>query len=355
MTNESRANAIIGNTLRIIASGEYHPGEELTQKMASYIIELEQKLTDMSVQLANAESKCGELAAENSTIKVMNDCLSEEMRGYESDGAFEGPKMHLLWWKAETPATDAFLAEMRAQGVEMLLASLPAYYTARADIAEFAEFAEFAKEAPVSKINYQALRKAAEKAGKDKWQAKKINGDFFVIRHGSYTRQYGYTTYQSIAEIADKPVREFVALANPATVLALLDELESTTAKCDLWYEKSQDLEAVKKASEKRIAKTNKRNTELTAKIEPMNRCIAELELLKLTELPGRFSLDEARELHTNLVNSYISKAISSEKMKLSNRNNDLAWIKEQLIRAAWFVQASIEAYSAAGISVKGE
>ncbi|MEB0918389.1 hypothetical protein VC891_26775, partial [Citrobacter freundii] len=70
-------------------------------------------------QLANAESKCRELAVENSAIKVMNDCLSEEMRGYESDGAFEGPKMHLLWWKAETPATSAFLAEVRAQGVEM--------------------------------------------------------------------------------------------------------------------------------------------------------------------------------------------------------------------------------------------
>ncbi|WP_072034065.1 hypothetical protein [Citrobacter braakii] len=69
-------------------------------------------------QLSNAESKCRELAAECSTIKVMNDCLSEELRGYESDGAFEGPKMHLLWWKTETPATDAFLAEVRAQGVE---------------------------------------------------------------------------------------------------------------------------------------------------------------------------------------------------------------------------------------------
>jgi hypothetical protein len=40
----------------------------------------------------------------------------------------------------------------------------------------------------VSEINSQALREAAEKAGEDKWQAKKINGDFFVIRHGSYTR-----------------------------------------------------------------------------------------------------------------------------------------------------------------------
>lgn len=82
--------------------------------------ELEQQVLELSVQLANAESKCRELAAvvaENSAIKVMNDCLSEELRGYESDGAFEGPKMHLLWWKVETPATDAFLAEVRASAI----------------------------------------------------------------------------------------------------------------------------------------------------------------------------------------------------------------------------------------------
>ncbi|EQA1440224.1 ead/Ea22-like family protein [Escherichia coli] len=78
----------------------------------------------------------------------------------------------------------------------------------------------------MSEIDYQALREAAVKAGEDKWQAKKINGDFFVIRHGSYTRQHGYTSYQPIAEIDCKPVRDFVARANPATVLALLDELE---------------------------------------------------------------------------------------------------------------------------------
>ena len=79
----------------------------------------------------------------------------------------------------------------------------------------------------MSKIDYQALRDVAVKAGEDKWQAKKINGDFFVIRHGSYTRQHGYTSYQPIAEIDCKPVRDFVARANPATVLALLDELEA--------------------------------------------------------------------------------------------------------------------------------
>ncbi|WP_423991139.1 hypothetical protein [Klebsiella grimontii] len=56
------------------------------------------------------------LAAENLQIKAMNDCLSEELRGYESDGAFEGPKMHLLWWQVETPATDSIVAGIKADG-----------------------------------------------------------------------------------------------------------------------------------------------------------------------------------------------------------------------------------------------
>lgn len=62
-----------------------------------------------------------QLAAENVQIKAMNDCLSEELRGYESDGAFEGPKMHLLWWQVETPATDRIVAGIKADGVEMFV------------------------------------------------------------------------------------------------------------------------------------------------------------------------------------------------------------------------------------------
>ncbi|HGF5589045.1 TPA: hypothetical protein ACF3DY_000138 [Klebsiella quasipneumoniae subsp. similipneumoniae] len=64
-----------------------------------------------------------QLAAENVQIKAMNDCLSEELRGYESDGTFEGPKMHLLWWQVETPATDAYLAGIKADGVEEWVSS----------------------------------------------------------------------------------------------------------------------------------------------------------------------------------------------------------------------------------------
>ena len=65
-----------------------------------------------------------QLAAENVQIKAMNDCLSEELRGYESDGAFEGPKMHLLWWQVETPATDRFVAGIKADGASEFISRL---------------------------------------------------------------------------------------------------------------------------------------------------------------------------------------------------------------------------------------
>lgn len=77
----------------------------------------------LAVQLANAESKCRELAAENAGLKnfIINDChvahiepetfYEEEITRYVSADGYE----------PETPATDAFLAEVRAQGVEGFL------------------------------------------------------------------------------------------------------------------------------------------------------------------------------------------------------------------------------------------
>lgn len=76
------------------------------------------------LELRKVRNDASALAAELLSVKAMNDCLSEELRGYESDGAFEGPKMHLLWWQCETPNHDDFLAEVRASGVEMFAASL---------------------------------------------------------------------------------------------------------------------------------------------------------------------------------------------------------------------------------------
>ncbi|WP_420371138.1 ead/Ea22-like family protein [Klebsiella pneumoniae] len=77
----------------------------------------------------------------------------------------------------------------------------------------------------------QSLKAAAENAGADYWQAKKISGDFYVIRKGSYKREYGYVTYQPIAEIDHKPARDYMAMASPANVLALVEALEKAQAE----------------------------------------------------------------------------------------------------------------------------
>ncbi|WP_233595156.1 hypothetical protein [Citrobacter freundii] len=88
---------------------------------------LRAKLTDMAVQLANAESKCRELAAENAGLKelieqhansvaVCPNCSHEEPS--------ETDDIVALYRSMETPDTDAFLVEVRAQGVEMFAKNL---------------------------------------------------------------------------------------------------------------------------------------------------------------------------------------------------------------------------------------
>lgn len=139
-------------------------------------------------------------------------------------------------------------------------------------------------------IDKQALREAAEKAGKDKWQAKKINGDFYVIRSGSYIKQCGITSYQPIAEIDHKPVRDFVAMVNPATTLALLDEnlqlqrekdaIEAVALalRDDMRQARKQLEAAEKRNAEQReyyegvIADGSKRIAELEAKLETADK-----------------------------------------------------------------------------------
>lgn len=100
---------------------------------------LELKLTDMAVQLTNADRKCSELAAESDKtsermqqlIQIINNadndyCMcGDAMKNHTHGGCGHPTGMfdyhYNQWLQAEnkTPATDAFLAEVRAQGVEM--------------------------------------------------------------------------------------------------------------------------------------------------------------------------------------------------------------------------------------------
>ncbi|HBV7426204.1 TPA: hypothetical protein MD534_004682 [Citrobacter freundii] len=79
---------------------------------------------EQAVQLANAESKCREMAAEN---VVLNDKMNKlatwpGIEFYSSAWEFcnlDGNDALEFMCDVKTPATDAFLAEVRAQGVEM--------------------------------------------------------------------------------------------------------------------------------------------------------------------------------------------------------------------------------------------
>ena len=115
----------------------------------------------------------------------------------------------------------------------------------------------------------QSLKAAAENAGADCWQAKKISGDFYVIRKGSYKRECGYTTYQPIAEIDHKPTRDYVAMANPTNILALVEALEKA---------QQQTTE-----SENRVRKQNRHICELFDDNTALRQRIAGLESRTVT------------------------------------------------------------------------
>jgi len=99
-----------------------------------YAEKLETEVTDMAVQLANAESKCRELAAENEkrnthseALAVDNAALREVVERMVNQFAMSGispeeksinPAKSLMFDAKSAlfmPATDAFLAEVRAQ------------------------------------------------------------------------------------------------------------------------------------------------------------------------------------------------------------------------------------------------
>lgn len=120
--------------------------------------------TNMAVQLANADSKCRELAAENSGLKAAFDKPQAYLSWHAIPPTWEDPlpcgeylDVHddaghknsdgtdcwPVYAKPEikTPATEAFLAEVRAQGVDALaqtLEGLVAVSVTRSYITEFA-------------------------------------------------------------------------------------------------------------------------------------------------------------------------------------------------------------------------
>lgn len=119
--SDDRDTAILAYSIQNACSNLTESRREFWAADAT-INNLELKITDMAVQLANAESKCRELAAENAGLNVF---IEEECFVYSSDTP---DPIDANDCKPETPATDAFLAEVRAQGVDEFATELGNVY-----------------------------------------------------------------------------------------------------------------------------------------------------------------------------------------------------------------------------------
>ncbi|HID5806616.1 TPA: hypothetical protein ACXGST_001297 [Escherichia coli] len=95
--------------------------------LIEYAEKLEAEVTDMAVQLANAESKCRELAAENAGLKSFGDKLNEMHNDLNGEGTGIQGRAEVACQQValeaameefdaiKTPATDAFLAEVKTE------------------------------------------------------------------------------------------------------------------------------------------------------------------------------------------------------------------------------------------------
>ena len=86
--------------------------------------QLEAQVLELSVKLANVESKCAEVVAELSAIEAIhNDAVFITDEHYEQCPP-EAQKIIGALAVLKIPAYDAHLAELRAQGVEMFASHL---------------------------------------------------------------------------------------------------------------------------------------------------------------------------------------------------------------------------------------
>ncbi|MBD5702523.1 ead/Ea22-like family protein [Citrobacter freundii] len=132
--------------------------------------------------------------------------------------------------------------------------------------------------------NRQALRQLAEGIGLEKWQARKepgIGGEHTVIVKGSLVKRSGWSTHRPVADqVVDKKTAKFIAAANPATVLALLDEiaeLEQRHCGTALLEREEMHTKTLGRMLDELDAK-DRRIAELELKLEAAEKRIAELE-----------------------------------------------------------------------------
>ncbi|EIK7095361.1 ead/Ea22-like family protein [Escherichia coli] len=105
----------------------------------------------------------------------------------------------------------------------------------------------------MSNIDKRALREAAEKATPGPWEMEQEN-IWFTDAEG-YTKHLIYVQQgDDVDDKQDHYNTAFIAEANPATILALLDELEADKEQIKTLESRNRRLEGIIDAAEKRIS-----------------------------------------------------------------------------------------------------
>ncbi|MEG2039721.1 MAG: ead/Ea22-like family protein [Hafnia sp.] len=214
-------------------------------------------------------------------------------------------------------------------------------------------------------LNKQALREAAEKATQGEWWSDVVETD------GEYgegeDRASGYHSYavyvdsESLLDMTNstaaciheewdhdylmawdetaKRNAEFIAAANPATVLALLDELETKEEQRANWFQMAQKLGEDLEAAEKRIAEHNFENRLLANADRDIKALRDRIEELECALEAQKVSLPEVRIT----VAESKRKNLTWRELGAYNEGADVA------------KKAILAVIRAAGIGVKGE
>ena len=183
----------------------------------------------------------------------------------------------------------------------------------------------------MSEINYQALRLAAENATPGEWCADDYHG---VIADAGLNANYYIASCSGPDNRANK---RFIAAANPATVLALLDELE---------------------AAEKRNAELQSENAYIRNRYKELDLLIGKNILVMQAAIIEWQATGDAKSGLAWIYNTLFGPGElpdESEKDAQAYFNRKYAPIDEKLMALhKWFWEQS-ETERVAGIRIKGE
>ncbi|EOX4607559.1 ead/Ea22-like family protein [Escherichia coli] len=229
----------------------------------------------------------------------------------------------------------------------------------------------------MTKINYQALREAAEKATCGEWSLEygesRFDGDDALI----HREVAGYipicriegahpeSGFDEDFQMEQQANAEFIAAANPATVLALLDERERNQQYIKRRDQENEEialtvwkLRVELESAEKRNAKLQSENAYIRNRFKELDLLIGKNILVMQAAIIEWQATGDAKSGLAWIYNTLFGPGElpdESEKDAQAYFNRKYAPIDEKLMELhKWFWEQS-EAERAAGIRIKGE